>query len=145
MNTGRRVIFDTSTLVSAALRPSSAAECAFSLALRHGSICICNQSLERLHSIFIRSRFDRYMAKRARMAFVDLLRSTGWTCLVSAADFSGIRSQRRDRRNNAILALAAVAEADVIVSSEKDLLARKTWREIPIVSPAEFVAWHNPA
>ncbi len=145
MNESRRVVFDSSTLVSAALRPSSAAERAFSLALRHGVICICDQSLERLHSVFIRSRLDRFMAKRARMAFVDLLRNTGWTCQVSPADFSGIRSKRRDQRNNVIFALATVAEADVIVSSEKDLLKRKAWRKIPIVSPAEFAAWHNPA
>jgi predicted nucleic acid-binding protein len=144
MNTSRRVVFDTSTLVSAALRPASDAERAFSLALRHGVICICEQSLESLRSVFIRSRFDPYMAKRARMGFVDLLHSAGWTCLVSAADLSGIRSQRRGRKNSVILALATVAEVDAIVSGEKDLLARKAWRKIPIVSPADFAAWYDP-
>ena len=145
MNTSRRVVFDTSTLISAALCPASAADRAFSLALRHGVVCVCEQSLEKLRFVLSGSKFDRYMGKRARMAFVDLLRSTGWMCLVSPADLNGVRPSTRDRRNHVTLALAAAAEADAVVSSDRDLLTRKAWRRIPIVPAAEFAAWYDPA
>jgi putative PIN family toxin of toxin-antitoxin system len=145
MNTSRRIVFDTSALASAALCPASAADRAFSLALKHGVVCLCEQSLERLRVVLSQSKFDRYMGKRARIAFVDLLRSTGWMCLVSPAEVSGIHLPSRGRRNQVILALASVAEADAIVSGDNDLLARKAWRKIPILPPAEFVSWYDPA
>jgi putative PIN family toxin of toxin-antitoxin system len=145
MNTSRRIVFDTSTLVSVALCPSSFADRAFSLALKHGVVCVCEQSLERLRFVLSGRKFDRYMAKRVRVAFVDLLRNTGWMCLVFPADVYGIRLPSRGRRNHAIFALAAAAEADAIVSGDNDLLTRKAWRKIPIVPPAEFVSWYDRA
>jgi putative PIN family toxin of toxin-antitoxin system len=143
MNANRRVVFDTSTLVGAALRPASPANRAFSLALRHGVICICEPSLERLRSVLSRSKLDRYLGKRARIAFVDLLANTAWSCLVSEAELSAIRPPCRDRRNHVVLTLATTAEADAIVSSDEDLLARKAWRKIPIVTPSGFAAWYD--
>lgn len=143
MKASGRVVFDTGTLVSAALRPLSAADRALSLALRHGVISVCEQSLERLRSVLSRSKLDRYMGKRARAAFVDVLLRNAWVCTLSAADVSKIRPSCRDRGNNVILALAAAAEADVIVSCEPDLLARKAWRGIPIVTAAAFVDRFN--
>jgi len=140
-----RVVFDTGTLVSAALRATAPADCAFSLALRHGVICVCEQSMERLRAVLGKSKLDRYVGKRARMAFVEMLLRSPWACTVSATDVSKIRPTCRDRGNNVILALAAVAEADAIVSSEAELLARKAWRGIPIVTPAEFVDRVDPA
>lgn len=145
MNEGRRIVFDLGALLGAALRPSSAAEGAFLLALRHGVICLCEPSLEGLYSILSKSKLDRCLAKRARLAFVDLLRSTAWICQVSAPDWSAVRPRCHSRRNNIVLALAAAAEADVIVSVEDELLARKAWHRIPIVTPAEFQAQFDQA
>ena len=38
------------------------------------------------------------------------------------------------------LALALVAEADAIVSSDEDLLVLHPWREIQILTPAGFIS-----
>jgi uncharacterized protein len=145
MNKSGRIVFDTSTLVSAALRASSAAERAVSLTLRNGVVCVCEQSMEQMRAALTKSKLDRYMGKRARMAFADVLLRNAWICPVSKADVSKVRHAGRDRRNNMVLALAAIAEADAIISSEPALLARKTWRGIPIVAPAEFEAGVHPA
>ena len=139
MNGSGRVVFDSGTLVSAALRATANADRAFSLALRHGMVCVCEQSLERLRAVLGKSKLDRYMGKRARLAFADVLLRSAWACTVSADDVSKIRPRCRDRGNNLILVLAVVAEADFIVSCEPDLLARKAWHRIPIITPAEFV------
>jgi predicted nucleic acid-binding protein len=46
----------------------------------------------------------------------------------------------RDTKDNKFVALALAAEADVLVSSDKDLLALHPWRGIRIATPAGFVA-----
>ena len=144
MITSCRAVFDTGTLVSAALRPSSASERALTLALRSGLVCADELTLQRLRSVLASTRFDRYLPKRLRMAFAGLLSRNAWLCPVSLSDVSAIRPPGRDRTIRALLALAAAAEADVIVSSDRYLLARKTWRRIPIISPDEFITRYDP-
>ena len=53
-----------------------------------------------------------------------------------------IESACRDPKDNHFLALALAlaAEADVLVSSDEDLLVLHPWRGIPIITPAEFLA-----
>lgn len=46
----------------------------------------------------------------------------------------------RDPDDNIILALAVDGKADTIVSGDKDLLDMRTFRGIPIIKPAEFLA-----
>jgi len=142
---GRRVVFDTSTLISAALRPSSLADRALATAFQFGVVCICEPLLERLRSVLAGSKWDCYMGKRARLGFVEMLRGAGWNCVVEAPDLAGVRHSARDQRKNIILALAAVAEPDAIISIVPELLSHKTWRRVPIVTPAEFLSWYGSA
>jgi hypothetical protein len=46
----------------------------------------------------------------------------------------------RDLSDSFILALAFVAQADAIVSSDHDLLVLHPWRGVPILTPAQFLA-----
>ena len=46
----------------------------------------------------------------------------------------------RDAKDNRYLELALAAGADVIVSSDDDLLILEPWRGIRILRPAEFLA-----
>jgi uncharacterized protein len=50
----------------------------------------------------------------------------------------------RDPKDRMILACAVGGKADMIVSGDKDLLVLKAYRDIPIVTPAEFLAILNP-
>jgi uncharacterized protein len=145
MNFTRRVVFDTSTLVSAALCEASQADRALMLALREGVVCASDSTLEHLRLILTSSKWDRYMAKRARLSFVDLLRGNAWNCAVTPADEGSVRPAIRDKKTKALIALATTAEADVIVASTSGLLARKSWRNISIVPALEFVSWYGPA
>jgi len=133
------VVFDTGLLACAALRASSAAHRALWFALRSGLVCVSEQSVERLQALLRKGRLDRYMRKRARVAFISVLLRNAWVCPVSPVDLAKLRPSLRNRGNRLILALAAVAEADLIVSNDADLLARKAWRDIPILTPAEFL------
>jgi len=134
-----RIVFDPASLVAACLSPSSAAENALSLALRHGVVCACDASLSQLHSCLGNSRFDRYMSRLARASFFEMLQRHVWICQVSASDLAPVRSFHRSRRSRIVLALARVAEADAVVAIDPDLLLRKVWRSIPIVTTTDFV------
>ena len=46
----------------------------------------------------------------------------------------------RDRDDDAILATAVAARADLLVTGDKDLLVLGSYNEIPIVTPAECLA-----
>jgi predicted nucleic acid-binding protein len=50
----------------------------------------------------------------------------------------------RDPRDNQFLALALAAEADIVVSSDEDLLVLHPWRGIPVVTPVEFLSRFKP-
>jgi len=43
-------------------------------------------------------------------------------------------------RDNKFLALALIADADAIISSDNDLLTLHPWRGIPILTPTLFLA-----
>lgn len=45
----------------------------------------------------------------------------------------------RDPKDNFILELAVVSDADFIVTGDKDLLVLKSFRGIPIIKPREFL------
>jgi predicted nucleic acid-binding protein len=45
----------------------------------------------------------------------------------------------RDPRDDKFLELAVNGSADLIVTGDRDLLALNPFREIPIITPAEFV------
>jgi predicted nucleic acid-binding protein len=49
-------------------------------------------------------------------------------------------SDCRDAKDDKYLELALAAGADMIVSSDEDLLVLHPWRGIPILSPADFLA-----
>jgi len=139
MKMSGRIVFDTGALVGAVLRPGSMAERAFSLALGEGVVCACEPTLERLHTTLSRRSFDRYMGRRARLDFVELLRRNAWICAISASDVAALQPSCRIRRDNVFLALAAAAEARLIVAGSPNLLARNPWHGIAIASPEEFL------
>jgi hypothetical protein len=55
-----RVVFDTSTLVSAALRVGSVPHQALVHALHIGDVCVCASTLAELDEVLMRPKFDRY-------------------------------------------------------------------------------------
>ena len=60
MNGLHRVVFDTSTLVSAALRVGSVPHEAFAHAVSAGEVCISQATLAELEHVLLRPKFDKY-------------------------------------------------------------------------------------
>jgi len=140
MSRGRRVVMDTSTLVSAALYTGSVPDQALSNALEFYDLCASVETLIELEQVLNRGKFDRYRDRESRRAFVAMIRRRSLLFAVDIADLSAVDPPCRDPNDNRFLALARIAEADALVASDEDLLAMHPWRGMPIVTPAEFLS-----
>jgi uncharacterized protein len=136
----RRVILDTSTLVSAALRIGSVPHQALLKALASCDVCASTETLDELEQVLDRDKFDRYLDRELRRSFVALMRRHMHLFAVQDADREAVEPPCRDPKDNQFLALALAAEANALVSSDEDLLVLHPWRGIAIVTPADFLA-----
>jgi len=87
-----------------------------------------------------RSKFDRYLDRETRHEAAEQVQRDCHVFSVPPFDPGTLVPACRDPRDNKFLALALAAGADVIASSDEDLLCLHPWRGIPIVSPAHFLA-----
>ena len=144
MSVLRRVVLDTSTLVSAALRVGSVPHQALLKALGSCELCASSATLNELEQVLKRDKFDRYLDTETRLSFVALIRQHTHLFDVQEADELNVQPACRDQKDNKFLALALVCEAGATISSDKDLLAMNPWRSIPVLTPVGFVAL-NPS
>jgi len=135
----QRVVLDTSTLVGAILRAGSVPYQALQIALNSCELCVSAETLAELETVVARRRFTKYASTEARAAFVELIRSEANLVAVNAFPAHDMTPACRDSRDNVFLALAVVAQADTIVSSDQDLLVPNPWRGVAILTPAQFV------
>ncbi|HEV2645527.1 MAG TPA: putative toxin-antitoxin system toxin component, PIN family [Acidobacteriaceae bacterium] len=135
----RRVVLDTSVLVSAGLRPGSNPYLALVKALATCDVCASVETLAELARVLSRKKFDLYLEHSARMEFIELVNHHSHLFAVDEAACMRQEPGCRDPKDNIFLALAETAEADVLVSSDEDLLILHPWREIAILTPLEFL------
>ena len=139
----RRVVIDTSSLVSAAIRPESIPAQAFRKALDTSLICTSGQHLGELEKVLRRPYFDNYVALDARLKLLEAVRLQASHFDVQEVVIESLAHVCRDANDHFLLALAVVAEANIIVSSDHDLLTLNPWRGISILTPAQFLAASN--
>lgn len=139
MSAFARVVLDTSTLVSAALRVGSVPHRALVRAFTAGEVCASASTLAELEQVLLRPKFDRYQPTDVRKAFVDILRRRAALFTVSEADEFNVNPPCRDPKDNKFLALIQACDADALISSDADLLVLNPWQGIPILTPAQFL------
>lgn len=134
MNSAERVVFDTSTLVSAVLKPQSVPARALSWAWEVADVVVCTETLEELRVVLGRDRLDRFRPRGDRLAFLALYRAM--SLLVEAKhDVAACRDPTDDK----FLSLALSAGARLLISSDDDLLSLGRYRGVTILRPRTFV------
>jgi putative PIN family toxin of toxin-antitoxin system len=136
----RRVVFDTSSLVSASLRPSSIPDRAITLALTKFQLCSSIGALDELQDVLTRRRFDSYVGLDSRIAFSETIRSHAQIFTPAKSVLDEVKGCCRDDSDDFVLAVAFSAQADTIVSCDQDLLVLNPWRGVAILTPAQFLA-----
>ncbi|MFN5348728.1 MAG: putative toxin-antitoxin system toxin component, PIN family [Polaromonas sp.] len=140
MNLLNRAVFDTSTLVSTVLRPSSIPRQAFASALARYTLFVSPATLDELQAVLIRPKFDAYASPTERAAFFARYKQETTLLTPDAQSDQMAQDACRDPKDCKFLALAMACNAGVLVSSDEDLLTLKQWHSTQIVSAAAFLS-----
>ena len=128
------LVFDTNVLISAFILPKSTARKALDKALDIGRIVFSKSTVDEFAEVMLRSKFDKYAPLPDRL---DALNQ-----LVDLADIISPRftiTASRDEKDDQFLELAVAANATYIVSGDQDLLILNPFRNIPILTAADFL------
>jgi len=130
----KRVVFDTNVLVSRLLLPDSIPAQAVRKARREGRLLVSEATMHELADVLSRRKLDRYVSVENRKQFIRELRR-----VAELIPIIQIVRDCRDPRDDKFLEVALNGRADLIITGDDDLLALDPWREIAIVSPAEYL------
>ena len=134
MKNDRRYVFDTNTLVSAALFRDSTPGEAFRQALNTGIVLLSEATFEEIDEVIAREKFDDYLSPEERGAFIE--------ALVDRSRFAKPTEEIqacRDPDDDKFLELAVSEDATCIVSGDSDLLVLDPFQGIPIMEPGDFL------
>jgi len=129
-----KFVFDTNVIVSALLIKKSTARDALDKAKRLGVILLSLDTIEELRDVLSRSAFDRYIDEDDRLKFLALLVKDA-----KLVEINESVKECRDPKDDKFLELAVNGRAALIVSGDKDLQVLHLFRNIPILSPREFL------
>jgi putative PIN family toxin of toxin-antitoxin system len=129
------IVFDASTLVSAALKANSIPERAVLRAEEVDLFALSAAVDGEFAEVLSRPRFARAIPLARRDGFLKILRDAAiwFDPAVRVTDC-------RDPKDNKYLELALAAGAEIIVSSDDDLLVLHPWRGVRILNPGDYLA-----
>jgi putative PIN family toxin of toxin-antitoxin system len=131
-----RVVVDTNVLISATLVYTSTSRRAFEKVIGAHTLLRSEETLAELIRSIYKPKFDKYFSKNITIR-PELVLS-----YLEAAKQIAIEQRLlicRDPKDNKYLELALSGRADVIITGDKDLLILHPFREIPIITPSQFL------
>ena len=129
-----RVVVDTNALVSRLLLPSSVPARALQKAVAGAQLLVSEATLAELADVLSREKFDPYITVAERREFLRLLGRIAEVVPI----VHKIRACR-DPRDDKFLELAVNGAANLVVTGDEDLLALDPFRDIPIITPANYL------
>jgi putative PIN family toxin of toxin-antitoxin system len=135
MTSSHRIVVDTNVLVSRLLLPGSTPGRAVRKAVDTGQLLISDAAMAELAAVLARSKFDPYVTIGDRQEFIRLLGR-----VAERVPITYTVHVCRDPKDNMLLELAVNGSADLIVTGDQDLLVLHVYQDIPIITPAAYVA-----
>jgi len=129
----KKVVFDTSLLLTVCIYSDREPAQIFRLAWLHHEVVATPQTLAELAQVIGRPKFDNWRPHQVRMAWLQN----------HAANVVEYQSESqvtdcRDAKDNKFLDAALAASAEVIVCSDKDLLVLYPYRNIDVLNLQDF-------
>ena len=127
-------VFDTNALISAFLLSHSVNRMALNRATEVGTLALSDAVFQEFTDVLFRKKFDRYFFdEEERLRILDKTES-------NAVFFAPteIINTCRDPKDNMFLELAIAADAVCIITGDNHLLELHPFRDIPILTAAEF-------
>jgi uncharacterized protein len=134
----KRVVLDTSTLISAAINPRSPSGIAYQLAVELCDVFVSSETIVELTEVIHREKLRRYFAgdEGFRERFV-----ADYQGVAIDAPVTIVANDCADPKDNKFLSLARSVRADFIVSGDKKhLIPMHPYFGIAIVGDQDFVA-----
>ena len=129
-------VLDTNILISRLLVPGGIAARAVHHALARGILLVSEATLTELTEVLSRPKFDPYASREDRQRFIGLLGGVSRIVHVERKI-----QACRDPKDDKFLDVALAGGARAIITGDRDLLALNPFHDVPIISPAEILAW----
>ena len=129
-----RVAVDTNALVSRLLLPGSVCGRAVRKAVDEAQLLATEATFEEFAEALARPKFDPYVGVADRQEFIRLLGR-----VVEMVPITFTVRACHDPKDDKFLELAINGRADLIVTCDVDLLALNPFRDIPIITPGEYL------
>lgn len=129
-----KFVFDANVLISAALFRESIPGLSYKKAIQKGEILISENTLSELKNTLNKPKLRKYITLKDKFGFLTKLEKAG--ILVEISQSITIC---RDPKDNMYLDLALSGKADAIITGDTDLLTLNPFRNIPIITPIEFL------
>jgi putative PIN family toxin of toxin-antitoxin system len=130
----KRYVFDTNSLISAALFRQSVPRQALDLALQSGILLVSSDTIIELTKVLLRTKFDQYVSQEQRELFLTELLQQVEIVLIDERI-----AACRDPKDDIFLEVAVNSQAAVIVTGDDDLLVLHPYRDITICTPRAFL------
>ena len=134
-----KFVFDTNSLISAALLRDSINAKALNRALDIGRIVISEPVLVEFSDVIFRKKFDKYFLNDAER--LEAINSIENNALIFFPKVTV--NACRAPKDNMILELAVTAGATCIISGDQDLLILNPFNDIPIFTASDFLKAFN--
>jgi len=128
-------VFDCNVLISAHLLPSSTSRKAYEKALNIGLLVRSPLTFLEFSTRFLRPKFERYVSFENRLVLITNFKQNS----LNIGTIASIQVCR-DSKDDKYLDLALATNASAIITGDKDLLVLHPFKEIPIISPADFLS-----
>jgi uncharacterized protein len=132
-----RIVLDTNVLISAALKRQSVPGMAVHLVERHGRLIKSLATEQQFFEVAARPYFASLIDPEANAWLKTLMATAEPVTIVERI------TACRDATDDKFLELAVNGQADFICSGDSDLLVLNPFRDIPIVTPVDFVKRHG--
>jgi uncharacterized protein len=129
------IIFDTNTLLSAAIFPNSVSAKAFQKGLFIGEIIYSPEILVEIREVFSRPKFDKYVSASDRTRFLKDFIAAAIPINAQLFDIPICR----DPKDEKFLELAVAANADFIITGDKDLTVLHPFGKTSIIGSGQFL------
>ena len=130
-----RIVVDTGVLVGRLLLPHCVPARAVRHAVDHGRLLVSEATLHELADVLARPKFDAYLSIAERQRFLLLLMR-----LAEKVTVLHPVQACRDPKDDRLLEVAVNGAAACLITGDGDLLALDPFRDIPILTPAAYLA-----
>lgn len=133
-----RFVLDTNILISSILTKKTPPQQTFDYCIAHGTILLSDFTLEEISTEIMRQKFDRYASLAKRINFLQVLNDRAEIVTIIESIIAC-----RDRKDDKFLEVAVNGKSDYLITGDRDLLVLHPFRNIPIVTPIEFISSHQ--